>query len=202
MGYTGFHAAIPTPIDEEISLAESLTIGCMMRFGSERDSRMLRTDPAKVFSMMWFARVTTLPQDGEPSHCFVYHGGRQSFGYRRPTNDEIMTPSHARWEEFRERLTAELMRPDFDFWYAPQRFPTPAGVTSDFWPLCSAQLLGDMGFAIAESLALFAIFHCRSDRLICEDMARIWFRTKTHSRRPAFDGEPAKEANTRNDSGA
>ena len=199
MGYTGFHAAIPTPIDEEIALAESLTIACIMRFGGERDSRMLRTDPAKVFSMMWFARCTCVKEEGKPE-SFVYQGGRQCYGFRRPTNDEILTPSHSRWDEFRERLAAELLRPDFDFWYAPQRFPTPAGVTSDFWPLCSAQLLGEMGFAIAESLALFAIFHCRSDRLICEDLARIWFRTKTHSRRPAFDGEAANKANTRNDS--
>lgn len=190
MGYTGFHAAIPTPIDEEISLAESLTIGCIMRYG-QRDSNMLRTDPAKVFSMMRFARVRLEDPHGEPVQYAVWQGGRQSLGHPRPTNDEIMTPSHPQWHEFRERLAAELLRPDFDFWYAPRRFPTPAGVTADFWPLCSAQLLGEMGFAIAESLALFAVLSCRGDRQVCEHLEGVWSRTKPDTRRPAFDGESA-----------
>lgn len=185
MGYTGFHAAMPTPIEEEISLAESLLIGCIMRYG-ERDCRMLRADPAKVFSKMRFARVR-LERDGEPSRYAVWQGGRQSIGHRRPTNDEILTPSHARWPEFLERLGAELLRPDFDFWYAPERYPTPAGVTSDFWPLCTAQLLGEMGFAIAESLAVFAVFRGRSDRDIHEFIEGFWHRTKPHRSRPAFD---------------
>lgn len=189
MGYTGFHAAMPTPIEEEISLAESLLIGCIMRFG-ERDCRMVRTDPAKVFSRMRFARVR-LDRDKEPSRYAVWQGGRQSIGHRRPTNDEILTPSHARWPEFLERLGAELLRPDFDFWYAPERYPTPAGVTSDFWPLCSAQLLSEMGFAIAESLAVFAVFRGRSDRDIHEFIEGFWHRTKPHRSRPAFDSEAA-----------
>jgi len=190
MAYTGFHAAMPTPIDDEISLAESLLIACIMRFGG-RKCRMLRTDPAKVFSMMRFARVRLERGADEPIRHAVWQGGRQSWGYRRPTNDEILTPSHARWEDFRQRLVAETLRPDFDFWYAPQRYETPAGVTSDFWPLCSAQLLGEMGFAIAESLALFAAFHCRSDGDILEFMEGIWSRTKPDTRRPAFDSDEA-----------
>ena len=200
MGYAGFHAEIPTPIEEEISLAESLVIGCMMRFG-DRDYRMLRTDPATVFAMMRFARVTLQSRAEDPVRYAVWQGSRRTIGHRRPTNDEILTPSHARWPEFRERLGAELMRPDFDFWYAPQRYPTPAGVTADFWPLCTAQLLGEMGFAIAESLALFATFRGRSDRDIHEFIEGFWHRTTPHRCRPTFDRDDAAQPSIRNDLG-
>lgn len=187
MGYTGFHAAAPTDIGEEINLAECLYIACKMRFGS-RSTRMIRTDPARVFEMMVYHRCLATCSFDKSSEWKVFFGiyGRKTLGHRRPTNDEIVTPSHEQWPEFRERLAAEMMRPDFDFWYAPQRFATPSGVTSDFWPLCSAQLLGEMGFAIAESLAVFAVFHNWSDADI-RDMEGHWGRVVPDPRRPVFD---------------
>lgn len=197
MGYTGFHAAMPTPIEQEISLAESLVIACMMRYG-DRDYRILRTDPAKVFSMMCYARLPIRCADDDGPRYEVWQRSftprkmiAKKMGHRRPTNDEILTPSHARWAEFRERLAAELLRPDFDFWYAPQRFPTPVGVTSDFWPLCSAQLVGELGCAIAETLALFAVFHGRSDRQIHDFIEGLWHRTTPHRGRRVFDSVDA-----------
>jgi hypothetical protein len=192
MGYTGFHGVAQTPISEEISLAEMLLVACMMRYGS-RDYRMLRTDPAKVFSMMCYHRCQTTAHDDSTPEWKVVYGvfGRRPVGHPRPTNNQILTPSHARWQEFRERLGAELLRPDFDFWYAPQRFPTPVGVTADFWPLCSAQLLGEMGFAIAETLAVFGAFRARTDEDIREFLEGFWHRATPHRRRPAFDSEAA-----------
>lgn len=193
MGYTGYHAVAQTPIEDEISLAEMLLVGCMMRYGS-RTTRMLRTDPAKVFSMMCYHRCTTTTNDDPTSEWKVLYGifGNRPIGHPRPTNDQILTPSHGRWDEFRERLGAELLRPDFDFWYGPQRFQTPVGVTADFWPLCSAQLVGELGFAIAESLALFGAFHCRSDRDIHDDHMRAhWHRVTPHRCRKAFDSPAA-----------
>jgi hypothetical protein len=183
MGYTGFHAEIRTCIADEISLAESLYIACMMRYG-ERKTRMLRTDPAKVFSMMRYARIQF-----ESGDFYVWQGNGygRNFGLRRPTNDEILTPSHSLWPEFLERLGAELMRPDFDFWYTPQRFKTNVGVTSEFWPLCSAEIIGTLGCAIAESLCLLVSFHARDDAAIHDHVEGIWHRVRPHSRRPAFD---------------
>jgi hypothetical protein len=194
MGYTGFHAEIRTEIEQEISLAESLYIACMMRYGDRRN-RMLRTDPAKVFSMMRYARVQF--QSGE-FYVWQGNGYGRNLGFRRPTNEEILTPSHSAWPEFRERLGAELMRPDFDFWYAPQRFKTNVGVTSDFWPLCSAELIGTMGFAIAESLCLLVSFHARNDKGIHEHVEGVWHRVKPHSRRRAFDADSGLGADVPN----
>jgi hypothetical protein len=190
MGYTGFHAAAPTPIDREIYLAECLTIACRLRYG-DKSSRMLRTDPAKVFSMMSYNRAAATSHEDDTPEWLVLVGvfnpkEGKDIGHRRPTNDEILTPSHRRWPEFRERLKWEMRRPDFDFWYAPQRFSTEIGVTADFWPLCSAQLIGEMGFAIGESLALYACMHAHTDAHI-RDLGRMWRRVRPHSRRPAFD---------------
>jgi hypothetical protein len=193
MGYTGFHTEIRTCIKQEISLAESLYIACMMRYG-DRVTRMLRTDPAKVFSMMRYARV----RFDESNEFYVWQGNGygKNFGLRRPTNQEILTPSHTLWPEFSERLGAELMRQDFDFWYAPQRFKTSIGVTADFWPLCSAELIGSLGFAIAESLCLLVSFHARNDQEIHDHVEGIWNRVRPHSVRPAFDADTALGADS------
>jgi len=188
MGYTGFHAAAPTPIEQEIYLAEHLYIGCRMRYG-DRASRMLRTDPAKVFSMMCYTRTTATSREEPTPRWDVFTGlfnRKRNIGHPRPTNDEILTPSHRRWPEFRDRLKWEMNRPDFDVWYAPQRFPTPLGVTAEYWPLCSASLVAEMGFAIAESLALYAAFHCRTDAEI-RGLRPYWNRVTPDSRRPVFD---------------
>jgi hypothetical protein len=185
MAYTGFHAEIRTDISDEISLAESLYIACMMRYGN-RVTRMLRTDPAKVFSMMRYARVQF-----DSGEFYVWQGNAygRNIGFRLPTNDEILTPSHSAWPEFHERLGSELMRPDFDFWYAPQRFKTNVGVTAEFWPLCAAELIGTLGCAIAESLCLLVSFHCRDDKSIYDRAESIWHNVRPHSRRPAFDSD-------------
>lgn len=186
MAYTGFHAEIRTEIADEISLAESLCIGCMMRYG-DRVTRMLRTDPAKVFSMMRYARIQ--PDGKQEFIIWQGNGYGRNLGCRRPSNDDILTPSHAMWPEFLERLGAELMRPDFDFWYAPQRFQTSIGVTSEFWPLCSAQLIGTLGCAIAESLCLLVSFYARGDKEIHDHVEPIWHRVRPHSKRRAFDAD-------------
>jgi hypothetical protein len=190
MGYTGFHGEVRTPIEQEISLAESLCIACKMRYG-DKVTRMLRTDPAKVCSMMRYAR---LQFDSGEFYVWQGNGYGRDLGFRRPTNDEILTPSHSLWPEFNERLGAELMRPDFDFWYAPRRFQTTVGVTSDMWPLCSAQLIGELGCAIGETLCVLASFYCHSDQSIHDNVEDIWHRVKPHSRRRAFDADDAMDA--------
>jgi hypothetical protein len=186
MAYTGFHAEIRTSIEDEISLAEALYVACIMRYG-DRVNRMLRTDPAKVFSMMRYARLQPIGS----SEFVIWQGNGygRDLGCRRPTNDEILTPSHSAWPEFHKRLGSELMRPDFDFWYAPRRFKTAIGVTYEFWPLCTAQLIGTIGCSIAESLCLLVSFHCSDDQQIHERVERIWHNVQPHSRRPAFDSD-------------
>jgi hypothetical protein len=203
MAYTGFHAEIRTGIEEEISLAESLYIACLMRYGDRR-TRMLRTDPAKVFSMMRYARIQ--PSGEREFIIWQGNGYGRNLGCRRPSNDEILTPSHERWPEFLERLGAELLRPDFDFWYAPQRFKTNVGVTAEFWPLCSAELIGEIGCAIAESLCLLTTFYASDDAAIYERAERIWHNVKPHSKRRAFDadgtlGADAAQTDTADDDG-
>lgn len=178
----GFHAAYPTDIDDEISLARDLHIAARLRWGMLKLPRMMRTDPAAVLGKMVYCRVNGLFD--VPCACLkAVPTDPQS----RATNDQILTPSHALWNDFQQRLEAELVCPDFHDYYGASRVVFHDSIETEYWPLCSAQLIADLGFAVAETLCVFLSFLGDTDERITQHVESLWHKTKPSRLRPAFD---------------
>lgn len=183
---SGFHATYPTHLDSEIDLADSLYIAGMMIWGRWRFPRVMRTDPAAFFARMAYMRRCDF--FGEP--CAIVQAVPAD-SHTRATIENILTPSHAAWEEFQERLHAELQCPDFDWTYGAARMIRFDEITTEYWPLCSASIVASMGFAVAESLCLFRCFLGSSDEWIHDHTASLWHKTKPRPGRVPFDASGA-----------
>jgi hypothetical protein len=184
---TGFHAQYRTDIDQEINLADNLYIAGLFRYG-QSFARRARTDPAALLRRMHYTRLRNFFEVA----CYIVQGkslhdvAPEHF-VPRPTNAEILTPSHPAWADFHQRLGAELMRPDFDFWYGGARVLMQEEISTEYWPLCSAQVIGQLGCAVAESLCVLRAMLCDNDRCIHEGAQRIWNNSRTYKKRAAFD---------------
>jgi len=181
----GFHADFPTDIDDEITLALKLHDAAVLRYGKWKLPRMLRTDPAAVLGKMAYMR----PRDFFGVPCAAVCGAL-FMPETRATNAYILTPSHPEWVEFSERLYAELVCPDFDDYYAAKQIVLHDSIETEYWPLCSAQIISGLGFAIAETLAVFLSFLGDTDAAISEHVELSWTRTKPSRIRTAFDAMP------------
>lgn len=171
----GFHAQYRTDIVQEIAMARRLHEAAVMRWGILKLPRVIRTDPAAAMAKMVYCRVQTAGDAPWSCAAGVPHAPQT-----RAPNESILTPSHREWGEFHERLAAHLVCPDFSHYFGPTD-------ESDYWPLCSAQLVAELGFAVAESLAVFRCFVGDSDRAIADHVESMWRKTRLLKTRPAFD---------------
>lgn len=181
----GFHAEYPTDVDDEIVLARELIVATRMRWGRTKLPRMMRTDPAAVLGRMVYCRARNF--FGIPCGCVH---GLQDGSKGRATNADILTPSHPEWPEFQERLNAHLSCPDFDQYYGAAQVVFHDSIETEYWPLCSAQLIAELGFAIAETLCLFSVFLGGTDEDIARHVENVWVKTAPSKIRPAFDRDP------------
>lgn len=177
-----FHAAMPTDIADEIDLAENLVLGGWTRYGKDSFARRLRTDPAEVFRKMHYLRLAPSGESDRGYWVVTGINGDDDFlGYQtKASNADILTPSHQRWGEFAERLLSLLEADDFSWHYAPAR--------GEYWPLASAETIRGMGFAVAETLAVFGAFLGTNDRDIHEHVESLWGKTRPLKGRVPFDG--------------
>jgi hypothetical protein len=178
----GFHATYPTEIDSEINLADNLYIAAFMQWGMWRLPRVVRTDPAALFAKLAYLRKHDL--FGVP--CGIIHGVPHQ-PHTKATNDTILTPSHTAWDEFQGRLHAELQCPDFEERFGGARYFMQEEITTEYWPLCSANIVAQMGFAVAESLCVFRSFLGNTDERIHDHTASLWHKTKPRPGRTPFD---------------
>lgn len=181
----GFHAEYQTAISDEIELARELRVSALLRWGMWKLPRMLRTDPAAVLGKMAYCRVKDY--FGLPCGCVM---GVPCEEHTRATNEQILTPSHPEWTEFQQRLEAELVCPDFDDYYGAAQVVHHDSIHTEYWPLCSAQLVAELGFAVAETLCLFACFLGDTDENIVKHVESMWTKTLPSKIRPAFDRDP------------
>jgi len=187
-----FHDRLPTDTCLEIALAESLRTTLCLRYGGFKLPRMLRTDPGMIFGKLLYGRVSR-SQDNAGNCCefqnnyFEVIEGWPLGLENRATNDDILTPSHSDWGEFEERLRGHLLAPDFDDHFGAARMIQYEEITTEYWPLCSAMLIRDLGFAIAESLALMNSFLGSDDERISRHVRSLWHKTKPSKHRRAFD---------------
>jgi hypothetical protein len=176
----GYHARYSTDVVTEIAMAKRLYEGSVMRVGIIKIARVFRTDPAAALARLSWCRVKA-SRDAEypwaPAAGVPYMANTVPPMAERATNAEILTPSHDAWSEFRERLAGHLACPDFGDYFGP------AG-SDDYWPLCSATLIAEMGFAVAESLTVFRVFVGESDADIAALVERAWAKTRPTRSRP------------------
>jgi hypothetical protein len=178
MAWNGFHSRFPTDVDQEISLAENLFIAARMRYG-DRLSNMVRHDPAEVFRRFQFCRVQC--HDSPAPYALVVQG----LDYAPDTkadNEHILTPSVPVWREFVDRLVGELSRPDAGWRFSPANRCHCGTSGLEFWPLASAELVRSLGFAIAETLAVFVAFHARTDQDVANNVEAVWNRVRPRRR--------------------
>jgi hypothetical protein len=167
-----FHKAIPTDIDDEIRIAEALYSAGIIRHGKDGFRSRMRTDPAAYFAGCHYVRL--LDRRGSKADCIIAAGVKGEGGWLgHPTKasvEDILTPSHEAYREFSERLLSLLVSEDFAWNYAP--------VAGEYWPLGSAEIIRDMGFAVAETLTLYQAFLGDTDRSIYDHVERFWRNTK------------------------
>lgn len=172
-----FHQRLPTDIDHEIALAEALYSAGIVRHGQDGFRIRLRTDPAGFFRQCHYIRYPL------KCECIVALGFKADEAYVgfaiKPTNDEILTPSHPAFGEFSDRLLSELVAHDYEWNYAP--------LNDDYWPLASAVIIRDMGFAVAETLTVYQAFLGEKDRKIHDHVEGFWWRTKPRKGMVPFD---------------
>jgi hypothetical protein len=181
----GFHAKYPTSISSEIELAANLHTAAGLRWGMWKLPKMLRTDPAAVLGKMAYCRFQFKGEGGWQCASSIPHEE-----HTRATNAEILTPSHPEWMEFQERLDAHLLCDDFNDYFGASQIVTHDSIYSEYWPLCSASIVAGLGFAVAETLCVFASFLGDTDQRIAEHVASMWRNTKPSKIRPAFDRDP------------
>jgi len=173
-----FHARYQTSIDDEIMLSGPLFIGAYMRWGVGATRRVIRTDPAAALEKLAYSRTFY----GGEWHCVIGSPRRHVLHPKsRATNAEILTPSHAAWQEFRERLQSHIVCPDFG------EDISEIGKGFDFWPQYSAELIHELGYAVAESLFVMRCFGGVCDESIAYEVEDSWRRTGLQKNRPAFD---------------
>lgn len=181
---TGFHATYQTEIDHEIYLADNLYTAVFLRWGLWRLPRVMRTDPGAVFAKLAYLRKPDLFD----VPCGIVYGApfeKQTRG----NNDTILTPSHTAWDEFQERLHAELQCPDFEERFGGARILIQEEISTEYWPLCSAEIVASMGYAVAESLCLMRCYLGNTDERIHDHTASLWRKTKPRPGCTAFDAE-------------
>jgi hypothetical protein len=179
-----FHRCMPSDIDHEIELAKVLYTGGILRHGQDGFRLRMRTDPVSYFSSCHYVRLKDKKNAG--IDCIVaagFKGDDAWLGY--PTKagiEDILTPSHDAYGEFSDRLLSLLVSDGFAWNYAP--------VGDEYWPLASAEIIRDMGFAVAETLALYQAFLGDTDRHIYDHVESFWKRTKPRKGKVPFDAPP------------
>jgi hypothetical protein len=179
-----FHGAVPTGIDDEIRLAEALYSAGIIRHGKDGFRARMRTDPGAYFAGCHYVRL--LDRRGSQTDCIIaagFKGDDSWLGYpTKASVENILTPSHEAYREFSERLLSLLVSDDFAWNYAP--------AAGEYWPLGSAEIIRDMGFAVAETLTLYQAFLGDTDRRIYDHVEGFWRTTKPRKGRVPFDAPP------------
>lgn len=187
MDGNAFHGKFKTDIDQEIESGAELYIAGRLRYG-ERLSGLVRRNPAAVWRRFCYLR-----SDIEPCNLTA-ECSRRGFAVVvrgidigddcKATNRDILTPCHRRaWRVFRDRLGVSLAADDAEWRYSPANRCGCGLSGREFWPLASAELLRDLGFAVAESLATFLVFHGGGDELIHDLVETVWWNVRPGRRR-------------------
>lgn len=182
---TGFHARYGLDVMNEIGAAADMFNAMTCRYGYFRLPRMMRTDPAAVFTNWAYGR---LPLDYESGRYHLYLNIHRKMGKpSHATNDFILTPSHPEWVKFLGRVHRKTKRPGFEW---------QVGEHDDGEPFRKiptsvlAEVAAGLGFAVMESVVLWVCLADDRDASLVENAAARWHRLRPVPGRVPFDAKP------------
>lgn len=136
-----FNQGCDTGHSGEIELGHHLAIAADLLWGKDRCKSVIRRSPSKLFQRFRYGRSFSHPVGESKRESFILalHGGR-FLGENRAQDEHIMRPGDGEWIEFLEQVRRVALRPRY----------------ADGWT-AAAETLDDMGYAIAESIAVFEL---------------------------------------------
>lgn len=154
-------------IADEIELGADLATAARLTFDRDELPLALATDPAGVFARFNYGR--SIDQHGE----IVLRPGRE-WDELPVGNSDILTPTDPAWPAFLATVKRFSLR--FDY---PGRTDKHGWSTSNWG---AARALFSMGYAVAESLAAFALAGAKTDDCIHYNLAESWIMTAAAAR--------------------
>jgi hypothetical protein len=183
----GFHARHPTDLDQEIEAAAELYIAGRLRYG-ERLSGLVRRNPARVWKRFHYLRAEPEPagppRERSTSRFALLVRGIDVGDDCKAANSEILTPCHrSAWRQFSRRLEESLAAEDAEWRYSPANRCGCGLSGREYWPLATAEIVRDLGFAVAETLATLLSVHGNTDEEIRDWVAQVWWNILPGRRR-------------------
>jgi hypothetical protein len=142
-----FNQGCDTEHAGEIRLGHDMAVAADLLWGKDRCKRIIRSSPSKLFRKFRYGRWFAPPVGEGNREWFglALHGGR-FIGVNRAKDEHIMRPGDYEWMEFLEQVRRVAQRPRY----------------ADGWT-ATAETLDDMGYAIAESIAVFELYDYAED---------------------------------------
>ena len=154
-----FYRGCDILLSEEIELGEHLAITVRLTRPHDVWREEPLRDPASVFSRLEYGRWVVA------DNLLVLRCARR-YNQLPLTNSDIMLPSNAAWPQFIERIEQ-----------ARRESLYPAKITrsgEDISIYGAATSLYLMGFAVAESLAVYDLLDATTDQQIIQDLSDAW----------------------------
>ena len=136
-----FNQGCDTEHAGEIKLGQHMAIAADLLWGKDRCKRIIGSSPSKLFVKFrygrWFGQG--LGDSNREWFGLALHGGR-FIGENRASDEYILQPGGKDWIQFLEQVRRVACRPRY----------------ADGWT-ATAEVLDDMGYAIAESIAVLEL---------------------------------------------
>lgn len=139
-----FNMGCDTLHQDEIELARDLHKACQLVFGGQRSRQIAQRSPASLFRRMRYGRA--FMHDASRSAMVLVSDDSEFLHCNKATNRHILKPTSRCWSTFVERVRRVSQLPRW----------------ADGW-CATAEVLDELGFAIAESIATLLCWGIESD---------------------------------------
>ncbi len=168
-------------IGDEIELGADLATAARLTYPRDALPRLLADNPADVFARFSYGR--SIDQWGE----IVLRPGRE-WDELPVGNSDVLTPADPAWPTF--LATLKRLSHGFDY---PGRTDKHGWSTSNW---AAARALHSMGYAVAETLAVFSLAGAETDDDVHYNLAEEWLKAVLSAR--ATPAMAARRAQVRN----
>jgi hypothetical protein len=156
-----FNRGLDTLHQSEIQLGREMAIAAYLLYGKQRCDKAIETAPSSLFRSFRYGRCITPPKDEFDRgrlDIALHHG--PLLGKNRAKDCHIMQPGGPDWIAFLEQVQRVAHRPRY----------------AEGWS-ATAEVLDDMGYAIAESITVLELLNYKAD----EDLIYILLKFRDSS---------------------
>lgn len=139
-----FNMGCDTLHQDEIELGKNLHTACTLLYGVERSRRCAAKSPSALFRRMRYGRA--FMNDAKRPSMILVSDNSPHLHCNKADDRDILTPTSRHWAAFREQVRRVATLPRW----------------ADGW-CATAEVLDDLGFAIAESIATLLCWGIESD---------------------------------------